>query len=51
MKLNINTAVLWSFCAGVGYLIGETVYTTVAGLTLGLGISLVTEIIFNPRQR
>ena len=43
---NINPValVLWTFCTLIGYLIGDQ-RGAVAGLSLGLGLSLINEII------
>lgn len=43
--MNPKAIVFWSFCAGVGYLIGQDLYSVVIGCVVGLGLSLVVDIL------
>lgn len=37
---------LWLFCAAVGYLLSVSFYGTVAGLTVGLALTLSSDLFY-----
>lgn len=46
MNLNPTALALWIFTASVGFLIGGTLTATVAGLAVGVGMTLLSDIFF-----
>ena len=44
MKVNLTCFVWLSLCACVGYLIVNSLYGTIAGLTIGLFLTLLAEV-------
>lgn len=44
MKVNLTGIVWLSFCACIGYLIANSLYGTIAGLSVGLFLTLLAEI-------
>lgn len=45
MKVNLSGIVWLALCACVGYLIANSFYGTIAGLTIGLFLTLLAEIL------
>ena len=45
MYINPQAIVFWIFTTGIGYLIGETVYSAMIGLVVGTGISLLADLL------
>ena len=43
-KINPNAKVFWGVCSGIGYLIGQDLYSTIIGLVVGLSASLLAEL-------
>lgn len=43
MKVNLTGIVWLALCACVGYLIANSLYGTIAGLTVGLFLTLLAE--------
>lgn len=43
MQFNPKALVFWIFTTGIGYLVQHTTIGIVAGLVIGIGISLITS--------
>jgi len=41
--MNPSAVVMWAFCACVGYLVSGGLFGAVAGLTVGLALTLVAD--------
>lgn len=46
MKINPIALVFWLQCGMIGFLIGGTAHATLVGLSIGLGISLLNDVLF-----
>ena len=46
MKLNPSAVALWGLTTCIGWLIAPTLTGAVAGLTVGLGISVLSDLFF-----
>lgn len=45
MGLNPKAVVFWIFTTSVGYLLNPTIIGAVAGLAVGLGISMIASVL------
>lgn len=44
--MNTTAIVLWAVCACVGFLVSNSLYGAVAGLTVGLTITLIADLYY-----
>ena len=43
----LNLIIRWTFCVCVGYLVSASFYGAVAGLTVGLALTILADIVYS----